>query len=150
SAPAPPVALDASARASPALGWDGLGRRTEVVLADGGNAEPGAGEAPDAHTVGLDTLAEGERVSSLAVGKVERGYTLASITYVNQFPSGASKAGRAAPPAANAPRAATVVVRALEERGDLKKSPTVISVKAESVGGIALAPSPFAAGEAAL
>jgi hypothetical protein len=97
----------------------------------------------------METLAEGERVSSLAVRKVEGGYTVASITYASQFPVGSPKA-RAPQPAASSQRAATVVVRALEEHGDLKRSPTVVSVKAESVGGIALASSPFDPGEAVL
>jgi hypothetical protein len=106
----------------------------------------------------IDTVAESERVASLAVLPVDHGYLLASVTYVDQAlpaarnsPSGASRSAAAhAATRATGPHAATVVVRALDERGNLKKSPTVVSTKAESVGGVALAPSPFDAGEVVL
>src|SRR5262252_7506011 len=144
---APAAAPSGSAARYSAVALEGLGLRTDESRDAASSAEPPAAEGPpDARTLGLDTLAEGERVSSLAVRKVEGGYTLASITYASQFPLGrtpsahgevgASKA-RAPQPAASSQRAATVVVRALEEHGDLKRSPTVVSAKAESVGGIA-------------
>jgi hypothetical protein len=81
------------------------------------------------------------------VRRSEQGYVLASITYVDEVFGVAS---RAQSKARAAPRAATVTVRALEEGGNLKRSPTVISTKAESVGGVALSPSPFDAAESAL
>jgi hypothetical protein len=48
------------------------------------------------------------------------------------------------------PRGATVIVRTLDDRGDLTRPPTIISVRAEPVGGVVLVPSPFDAGEVGL
>jgi len=106
---------------------------------------------PAARVLGIDTVAESERVASIAVLPADRGYLLASVTYVDQvLPALRNSPATRPRAAASAPRAATVVVRALDGRGSLKKSPTVVSAKAESVGGVALAPSASDPGEAAL
>jgi hypothetical protein len=128
----------------------GLGLRSgmedtiESAEAGGGGAAPQVAEAlAVVRAVSVTTLAETERVAGLSVRSLGAGFVLTSVTYVDQgLPTRA--------PAPATAKGAMVAVRALDEHGDLRRTPFVVSAKAESVGGVALSASPFDANEVAL
>jgi hypothetical protein len=102
----------------------------------------------------LSALAEGERIADLAVLAQGDRFLLAWVTY---FDGGGpalratSRGGKQrTAPAPQSQRGASVVVRALDAEGEALGTPNVISVKADSIGGVSLAPAPSVAGEAAL
>jgi hypothetical protein len=113
-------------------------------------------------TLALSALAEGERIADLAVLPTEGRYLLAWVTYFDGGGPSASPAPRAPSKKAAPPKApqkaaapgqklgATVAVRALDQEGETLGEFTVISVKGVSIGGVSLAPSASAQGDAAL
>jgi hypothetical protein len=120
-------------------------------------AAPSAAERPPPpafpRALALGALAEGERISDLAVLSQADRFLLAWVTYfdgggppVRAAPRGAKQT--AAPPAQQ--RGASVVVRVLDGNGETIGASNVISVKADSVGGVSLAAAPSGQGEAGL
>lgn len=96
--------------------------------------------------VSLDAFGEGDRIADLVALRIGDRMLLAWVTYFdpNPLPVPAPKPTRArgaarAPSPAVSKQGASVMVRALDQAAEPVGSPTVISVKAESVGGVALA-----------
>jgi hypothetical protein len=92
----------------------------------------------------LEAFGEGDRIADLSSLAVARRTLLAWVTYFdpNSLPAARPSRARGAKPAPSAPPTkvgASVLVRALDERADPVGPATVISVKAQSVGGVALA-----------
>jgi hypothetical protein len=131
-----------------------------VVPLDAGaiSVTPPAPPPPPAfpRTIALGAFADGDRIADLAVLGMSDRYLLAWVTYFD----GTAGALRAAPaPKKGAPAAkpdkshdklgATVMARALDPEGESIGGANVISLKAESIGGVSLAPG-AAPGEAAL
>jgi hypothetical protein len=105
-------------------------------------------EAPPAlpRMESLDAFGEGDRIADLTAVRVADRILLAWITYSDPtpLPVPAPKATRArgaahAPPPPPSKQGASVMVRALDKAAEPVGPPTVISAKAESVGGVALA-----------
>ena len=103
----------------------------------------------------LTELAEGERIADLAVLAQPDRFLLAWVTYfdgggpVRTPARGAGKKGPQ-PPAPASQRGASVLVRALDAEGEALGGANVISVKADSIGGVSLAPGGAAQGDAGL
>jgi hypothetical protein len=102
----------------------------------------------------LGALAEGERIADLAVLAQPDRFLLAWVTY---FDGGGAlratsrgSAKKRAQPAAEQLRGATVAVRALDAQGEALGGTVVISVKADSIGGVALAAGGSSATDAGL
>jgi hypothetical protein len=100
-------------------------------------------------------LAEGERIADLAVLALPERFLLAWVTYfdgggptLRAAPRGPAKKGAA--PASQPQRGASVVVRALDAEGETLGTPNVISVKADSIGGVSLAAGASPEGDAGL
>lgn len=93
--------------------------------------------------IAWETLLAGEKLADVDSLKLAGGSLVGWVTHVPEdFPDPSSK---------TSPKtAATVGVRALDERGEAKSEPTVISVRGTSVGGIALAADSSRSGEACL
>jgi len=92
----------------------------------------------------LDAFGEGERIADLAAVPLGDRILLAWVTYFDPNPLQTAKPprarGSAQPPApAASAQGASVTVRAIDKAGDPAGLPTVVSMKAESVGGVALA-----------
>ena len=113
-------------------------------------------------TLGLGAFAEGERIADLTVLPQADRYLLAWVTYSDGGMPSTSPPPRTAGKKAPAPKmtqkapppgqkpGATVAVRALDLEGETLGEANVISVKGVSIGGVSLAPSASAPGEAAL
>jgi len=138
-----------------------LGDRRElppvtVTPADAGSPRPStAGPPPFPRAVALGALTEGERIADLAVLAQPDRFLLAWVTYfdgggpaLRGSARGAGKKG--AMPASQPQRAATVVVRALDTDGEAVGGANVISVKADSIGGVSLAAGASSQGDAGL
>jgi hypothetical protein len=138
-----------------------------VVRSDAGSAPSSAAPsapAPPAfpRTLALGAFAEGERIADLAVLPQADRYLLAWVTYFDGGAPSTSPQPRTAGKKAPAPKTtqkatppgqkpgATVAVRALDQEGETLGEAIVISVKGVSIGGVSLAPSASAGGEAAL
>lgn len=100
-------------------------------------------------SVSLDAFGEGERIADLAGLSVGDRTLLAWVTYFDDAAASlrskkSSRTGSKAVPAAGAPgkQGATVAVRSLDQVGDGLAPPKVVSVKAVSSGGVALAQVP--------
>ena len=102
----------------------------------------------------LGALTEGERIADLAVLTEPDRFLLAWVTYFDGGgPLGASTRGRGKRGAATSPaqqRGATVAVRALDAEGEALGSTNIISVKADSIGGVSLAAGTSPQGDAGL
>jgi hypothetical protein len=102
----------------------------------------------------LGALAEGERIADLAVLAEADRFLLAWVTYFDgggPLRASARASGkRGVTPAPASQRGASVVVRALDADGEALGNPNVISIKADSIGGVSLAPSTSAQGDAGL
>jgi hypothetical protein len=107
---------------------------------------PPAPEFPK--TVALDAFGEGDRIADLTALGVGDHVVLAWVTYFDEVSaalrSSKKKGSRPAPkgPAATADagkQGASVVVRALDKDGEAVSPPKVVSSKAVSFGGVALA-----------
>jgi hypothetical protein len=92
----------------------------------------------------LDAYGEGDRIADLSALRFKDRTLLAWVTYFDSSPLVAIKSGRArggsqvaASPAAK--QGATVMVRPVDAASEPIGPPAVISLKAESVGGVALA-----------
>jgi hypothetical protein len=113
-------------------------------------------------TLALGAFAEGERIADLAVLPGADRYLLAWVTYFDGGGPSASPPPRTAGKKAPAPKTtqkaappgqkpgATVAVRALDLEGETLAEANVISIKGVSIGGVSLAASASAPGEAAL
>jgi len=109
-------------------------------------ASPPLPELP--RTLSLGAFPEGERIADLAAVAVDDRILLAWVTYFDDGAASARRgrsAGRArakAPASAEPPnKGASVMVRLLDKNGDPFAQPYVISTKAVSIGGVAVAPS---------
>ena len=130
-----------------------------VTAPDAGPRSPSVGEAPPApafpRALALGALAEGERIADLSVLAQPGRFLLAWVTYfdgggplLRAAPRGGRKQTDAPPPQQQ--RGASVVVRALDAEGEAIGASNVISVKADSIGGVSLAAAQSAPEDAAL
>jgi hypothetical protein len=94
---------------------------------------PPASEPPGFPVSSSEALAPGARIADLTAARLPGGMLLAWVTYVDQVPD----QGKKGPPSVG--RAASVVVRALDDRGEPARPAAVISSRADSVGGVAMA-----------
>jgi hypothetical protein len=105
-------------------------------------------------TLALGALAEGERIADLAVLAQGDRYLLAWVTYFDgggpQLRAKARTSGKQAAAPAPPQRGATVAVRALDAEGEAMGGSNVISVKADSIGGVSLAAGATAQGDAGI
>jgi len=117
---------------------------------------PGAETAPPSlpRAVRFGALTEGERIADLAVLAEGDRFLLAWVTYFDGggSPRASSRATgkREAPAASQQLRGATVGVRVLDAEGEALGSANVISVKADSIGGVSLAAGAAGQGDAGL
>ncbi|MFT3766562.1 MAG: hypothetical protein QM820_13765 [Minicystis sp.] len=101
-------------------------------------------EAPPRAT-SVNALFDGDHLAKVTAADVPGGGSLAAwVTYVIEAAGGAR--GKRAKPAAEEGQAATLGVRSINADGTPGK-PVVISNKAVSIGGVALAPAPAAEGK---
>jgi hypothetical protein len=102
----------------------------------------------------LGALAEGERIADLAVLPLPDRFLIAWVTYFDgggPLRAGPRIAGKkAAAPGPEQQRGATVAVRALDAEGEALTSANVISVKADSIGGVSIAAGAAPQGDAVL
>jgi hypothetical protein len=165
---------DCGSSAKPASNQPSTPNRVELPAisaapADAGFASTSAAPSAPApalpafpRTLALGAFAEGERIADLAVLSEANRYLLAWVTYFDGgMPSTSPPpraTGKKAPAAKTKQRAAppgqkpgaTVAVRALDLEGETLGEANVISVKGVSMGGVSLAPSSSAQGDAAL
>jgi hypothetical protein len=97
------------------------------------SASPSAPEPPGLAVSSSEALAPGARIADLTAARLAGRMLLAWVTYVDQVPD----QGKKGTPSAG--RAASVVVRALDDRGEPARPAAVISSRADSVGGVAIA-----------
>ena len=99
-------------------------------------------------TLALGSFAEGDRIADLTALGQDHGALLAWVTYFDgKGITPRVSAARASPKASAGPRqpsqqGASVMVRAIDAQGEPSSAVNVISVKADSIGGVALAPGP--------
>jgi hypothetical protein len=136
--------------------------RRELPVVPVASAPSGSQQAPPAppappafpRASALGALTEGERIADLAVLAGPDRFLLAWVTYFDGGgPLGASPRGRGKRGAATSPaqqRGATVAVRALDAEGEALGSANIISVKADSIGGVSLAAGTSPQGDAGL
>jgi hypothetical protein len=129
-----------------------------VAPLDAGTARSPTTEAPPPpafpRAVALGALAEGERIADLAVLAQSDRFLLAWVTYFDGGGPPMRAAARGGAKQASAPpaqqRGASVVVRALDAEGEAIGAANIISVKADSIGGVSLAAASSGQGEAGL
>ncbi|HMJ56375.1 MAG TPA: hypothetical protein VK540_30115 [Polyangiaceae bacterium] len=129
-----------------------------VAPADaGGSRSPSASPAPPAfpRAGAVGALSEGERIADLTALAVGDRFLLAWVTYFDGGgpalrASSRGPAKKGATPGPQQQRGATVVVRALDAEGEALGAANVISVKADSIGGVSLAAGASAQGDAGL
>jgi hypothetical protein len=94
-------------------------------------------------TIAIDAFGEGDRIADLTALGVGDRMLLGWVTYFDEGAAALRKKGRAAPKGASVADAnkqgASVVVRALDKDGEALSPPKVVSSKAVSFGGVALA-----------
>lgn len=94
--------------------------------------------------VAWDALAAGDRIADIASATVGSGALVAWVTYY------AEDAEQQDAKASSSGTAATVALRALDERFDLAGEPTTVSVRAASTGGVSIAAGSPRDGDACL
>jgi hypothetical protein len=96
--------------------------------------------------VSLDAFGEGDRIADLAAIQLADRILMAWVTYLDPKPVPSPNPTRArgtqAPSPAVSKQGASVMVRALDQAAEAVGPATVISLKAESVGGVAIAAGP--------
>ena len=126
-----------------------------VAPLDAGAPRSSGAEAPPSpafpRALALGALAEGERIADLAALAQADRFLLAWVTYFDGGgPPSRVTRGAKQPPPPQQQRGASVVVRALDMDGESIGASNVISVKADSIGGVSLAAGPGAQGDAGL
>jgi hypothetical protein len=98
------------------------------------SSAPTAAEPPGFRVSSSEALGPGARIADMTATVVPGGMLLAWVTYVDRSPDQSKKRAPVGP-------MASVVVRALTDRGDPLRPATTISSRAESMGGVATASS---------
>ena len=103
---------------------------------------PPPADAPRA--TALSTLAAGEPYADIASARIGDGSLVALVTATTDDPIGLTKSakGKPPPPARGPGSGATLSLRALDAAGAIQGSPTTLTTRALSVGGVAIAAGP--------